>query len=140
MAVGCDQRRAGVEAEVRIAHHQRVVAKPPVVERIGDDHQGAVLDRPGAERDTPRRFLHRHADPRLEPLAVLVHQRDEGHGRAADLRREQGEIVEGPLGLGIQDAVAGQRGQTLGFAGAHHAPPLEWGFNPTPDGPGSRSV
>ena len=76
-----------------------------------------------AERDVSVRLSLVHADGRLEPLAVGVHQADQRDRRAADLRGERGEVVERLLGLGVENLVAPQgfeaRKLVRGGFGAH---------------------
>src|SRR5262245_25541980 len=89
----------------------------------------------GTERDAARRFRNRYPDTRFEPLPILVDKRDERDRRPADLRCEQYDIVEGPLGLGVENAMVVQCHQTSGLArvhltlatldGAHTAPATE---------------
>ena len=117
--VAGDERRAGVEPDARILPHERVVAEPRVIHRIGDDEQARLFDRVRAERHGPRRLADGQADARLEPLAVFVHQGDQGNRRAADLRRQQRQIVERLLGIRVQDAVPPQGSQAAGFVGDH---------------------
>ena len=57
----------------------------------------------------------RQADARLEPLTVGVDQGDERDRRLADVRREQGQVVERLLRLGVQDPVSVQGREPLGF-------------------------
>ena len=59
---------------------------------------------------------------RLEPLAIGVDQRDERHRRAADLRREQREVVERLLGLRIQNAVPRERRESGRLVTRHDVP------------------
>ena len=58
-------------------------------------------------------------DARLEPLAVDVDQADERDRRAADLRSEHRQIVERLFGIGIEDPVSPQRGETTRFVCGH---------------------
>ena len=53
----------------------------------------------------------------FEPLAALVDQTHEGNRRIADLRGEQGQIIVGLLGMGIEDAEAAQAGEALVLVG-----------------------
>ena len=51
MTVGRDQRRAGIEANLRIADDERVLAKAIVMPRVRDDEDLAVLNGVRAEGD-----------------------------------------------------------------------------------------
>jgi hypothetical protein len=117
-----DERRSCVEANARLARDQRVVLEPGVPEGIRYGEHVVLLDRVGTERDAPRRLRDRHADARLEPLAIGVDQCHEGHGRAADLRGEQREIVERLLWLRVQDAVPRERRESGRFVPRHRVP------------------
>ena len=105
VAIARDERRAGIKTDVRVAADQRILAKPLVVERVGHDEDAASPDGVRAERHAARGFGHRHADTRLEPLPVLVDQRDQRDRRTADLRGEQDDVVECLFGLGVEDAI-----------------------------------
>jgi hypothetical protein len=109
VAVRGDQRGAGVEPDVRVSRHLRVVSKAVVVQRVGDDEDVPLLDCVCAKRYGTGGLGDRHADSRLEPLTVLIDERDERHRRAADVGGEQREIVEAAFGLGIEDAILAQR-------------------------------
>ena len=68
-----------------------------------------------AEGDLARRFGLLEVDPRLEPLARAVDQSHQRHGRSADLRREQREVVERSLGGRVEHAVALEGREPLGL-------------------------
>ena len=67
----------------------------------------------GAKGNVARGLLDGHSDLGFEPLAGLVHQRDQRDRRLADLRREQGEIVIGILRGSIEHRVLAQRLEPL---------------------------
>ena len=69
------------------------------------------------ERQVARCFGGLHAHARLEPLAVLVDQRDQRHRRAAKLRGRCGDVVVERLRRGVENVVTVQRGQTVVFVG-----------------------
>ena len=108
---------------MRVGAHQRVVAEARIQQGVGHDEQVGLVDGVGAERDVARRLRHVHPDPRLEPLAVAVDEADERHRGAADLGRQQREIVEALLRFGVEDPVATQRRQTVCLTRAHRCPP-----------------
>ena len=120
MTVARNERRTGIEADVRLAVHDRVFAEAHILESIVDDENPATPDGVRTERHAARRLGNRHPKTRLEPLPILVHERDERNRRAANLRREQDDVVEGLLRLRVEDPVAAQRRQTSGLARVHH--------------------
>lgn len=61
-----------------------------------------------AERLATRRFARFQADARLEPLAVLVHQRDHRNFRVQAARGHRGHGVEHRVWRRIQQAQAAQ--------------------------------
>ena len=63
----------------------------------------------------PGRFGQCRSDAGLEPLPTLIEQRDQGDRRATNLRSETSQVVERRLGWCIQDMVAAQSRQPLGF-------------------------
>ena len=78
--------------------------------RIGDDEDLGLVERVGAEGlDAGRLLRFGEADLGLEPLAVLIDQRDERDGRAANLRGHGGEVVEFLLGRGLSSTAYWRR-------------------------------
>src|SRR5439155_19998015 len=61
---------------------------------IRDDQRRALQDRMCAERLFARRFLHVQPDARLEPLAILVDQREYGNGHAQQAARQPRDLIE----------------------------------------------
>ena len=102
------QRLARVEAEVRVADHERVVREALVAGRVGDDEAGVLAGGDVAERLLARR-LGGQPDVRLAPLPVAVEQRDTHHRDGEELLREPGDPVEPRLRPGVDDPEAGQR-------------------------------
>ena len=94
MPAGAVQRVSGVEADVRLAGHERVVAEPLVLGGVRDDHRLVGQDGVPAEGDGPGRLGRGQAAGGLEPLAVGVHQADVGHRDPQDERQEPGDAVE----------------------------------------------
>ncbi len=111
VAIRRGQRRAGIEADMRIAEHQRVVAKTRVLQRIRYLEDLVAGDGEGAEGDLPRGLADVEADPALEPLAAVVDQRDQRDRRVAHLRGKRCEVIEGAVFGGVEDFVAQQRCQ-----------------------------
>ena len=93
VAFGGDQRRAGVKTDVRVAGDQRIIGEALVARGVGHDEQIRLVNRVAAEGNVARCFSGVEPDPRLEPLALLVHQRNQRDRRTADVRGERGEIV-----------------------------------------------
>ena len=85
---GAGERVAGIEPDVRLAGHERVVAEPLVLGGVGDDHRLVREDGVPAEGDGARGLRRGQAAGGLEPLAVGIHQRDVGH--RAPARRASG--------------------------------------------------
>src|SRR3954468_5793240 len=75
VAFRADERRAGVEANVRITEHQWVGRKTIVDQSIGDHEQVWLSDRVGAKSEVSCRFRNRDSDARFEPLPMLVEER-----------------------------------------------------------------
>jgi len=83
-------------------------------ERIGYDKDIGLHNRSGAKSDVTRGLLGVDAYVRLKPLTVLVDKRDEGDRRLANVRRQQGEVVERLLRVGVEDGVLFE-GSDAGF-------------------------
>ena len=105
MALVCYEGHASVKPNFRVGGHQRVVREPFVSQRIGDDKHVALHDGMGAERDIPGRFRCCQAHLRLEPLAVGVDEAYERDWSSTNVRGQEGEIVECPFGIGIEDLI-----------------------------------
>ena len=111
VAVGGDDRRAGIEADARLAGDQRVVVKARIERRVFDDeHRALGHDRMGAERQVAVGFGRVQTDTSFEPLSIRIEKRDQTDRRAADLRREQHDVVIEQLGQGVEHTQLAQRG------------------------------
>ncbi|MNV63861.1 hypothetical protein D3C71_1564790 [compost metagenome] len=88
------QGRACVELDMGIAGHQRVVGKTFILRGVGHDHDVVLQDGMATKRDVARGFAGLHAHARLEPLAVVIDQRQQGHGHVELLRRERRQPVK----------------------------------------------
>jgi hypothetical protein len=75
------------------------------------------LNTVAAEGDVPRCLCNSDPHLTLEPLPMSVHERDERDGRAADVRRQGGQVIEFLFRGGIEDLIAFQRGQPLALIG-----------------------
>ncbi len=117
VAVRRGQRRPGIEADVRVAGDQRVITKPRIPLCILDFEEALAFDGIGAERQLSWGFADIEAEAALEPLAMVVDQRDQRDGGAADIGSQLGEIVEGRLVRRVENLVAQQRGESGQLAG-----------------------
>ena len=115
--LGRDQRRAGIEPQVRVAQHQRVVRRARVGVGVADLEIAVGQDRMAADRFLDPRLPGAHPGFRLEELSVGVHQADHGHRHAADRRRQLDDVVEHLFALGVQNVVFRERGKPFGLAG-----------------------
>ena len=113
VAVGGAQRGARVEADVRVAKHQRVVGEARVRPGVGHDQQVQLQDGVRAERLLARQLRGLQPDLRLEPLPVLVEEAHQRDGRPADRGRDAGQGVEVPLRRRVQDVRRADRLQPL---------------------------
>lgn len=113
--VGGDERGTGVEADPRPAGDERVVGEPPVGGGVGHHQQVGLGDGVGAEGDVAGGLGGVEAVPRLEPLAAVVDQADEGDGRVAHGRGQAGQVVELGFGRGVEEGVLAEGGQPVGF-------------------------
>lgn len=73
-----------------------------------DQHLVRLGESTGADRAVEVGLAGREIDPRLEPLPVAAHEADEGHRDLAELAGQSDDVVEAPLGQGIEDRVARQ--------------------------------
>ena len=112
-ALGRLQAGAGIEAQMRAALHEGVVAGALVERQVGDDRQAGLAQGMGADRLAERRFGQADAEARLEPLPVFGHETDERDRRLADLARELDDVVIARLGRGIENAVTVEHRQTV---------------------------
>ena len=120
MAFVRDEGDAGVKADVGLTHHRRVGGKNGVPGRVFH-HGGLVRVAQGvvAKRHGARRFAHGHAHGGLEPLPLGIQKIHHCHGRAAQPRRQHGQLVERIFVLSVQDCVLRQRPQPGGIGGVH---------------------
>src|SRR5690606_27907957 len=88
------QRHGGVEAYVRIVCDQRVVLEAKVLLRIADLEEALAIDGMGAEGNFAWGLVDLQPQAALEPLTMVVDQRDQCDGRIADMCRQMSEIVE----------------------------------------------
>ena len=119
------QRLAGVEADVRRTLDEGTLGETRVRGRILDDQHLALRHGVGADRMGAGRLLDVQAAARLEPLALVVHQRDERDGHAEGHRGQACKTVEAGLRPGIQQVERGQGREARSFRdrrGHQHGP------------------
>lgn len=127
VALGRDEGRARVEADVGIGGHERVAGEALVRQGVRHHEDVVLEDGVGAERNVSRGLARGEPHLRLEPLAILVDQGDEGDWRGADLGREARQVVEGLFSLRVEDLVGAEGLQPLALVrgkGCLHEPPL----------------
>ena len=62
-------------------------------------------------RGFPRHFRQCHPNSALEPKPLVRPRADDGHGHAANVRGQLGEVVEDGFGQRVENVVAAQRGR-----------------------------
>lgn len=107
------QRRAGVEADADVTGDKRVRRKAIVLRRIVHDHRIVAMDRVRAERDRARRLRRCQTDLRLEPLPVLIDQRNKRDRRAKYFACIAHDRVELHLVGRVKDTIPPQRRQAV---------------------------
>ena len=112
-ASGNEQREARVEADARTSRHQRIVGEPRILECVRHNQHLARGYGVSTERDLPRGLPELQSMDRLEPLAISVHEADEGHGHAQNCSRKARETIEALLLGRIEDAQAMKSRQPL---------------------------
>jgi hypothetical protein len=117
LAFGRHQRRAGVEAKVRLAGHQRVRREARILRRVRHDEHARLEEGVLGEGARANHLADRQSDLRLEPLALVVGDRDQRDGSVADVRRQRCQVVERLLREGVEQAVLPQRFQAPSFVG-----------------------
>ncbi len=129
VAFGRTQRRARIEADERVAHHERVVVEAHVFFRVAHLHDALAEDGVAAERGVAAGVRAAEADGRLEPLPLRVDERDERHRHVEEPGGETGEAVESCLRGRVEHREPPQRleplrfisGNRWGLHGAQHA-------------------
>ena len=119
------QRSAGVEADARFAGHQWIVGKPFILHRVGHHEQILLENGVPAKRIIPWRLVDGHTELGLEPLPVLIDERDEGDGSLADMGGQRGQVVQRAFRERVEQIIAAQRLKTKcfirGARGGFHA-------------------
>ena len=94
MALAAAQDRAGVKMQLLIASDKRIVSGSRVCLRVADFEVIVLQDGMGTDGLFHRRRVGPEADVRLEPLPVLVHERDQGDRHLANPGGQTHDIVE----------------------------------------------
>ena len=113
----CQQRHAGVKADLRIAGHKGVPGKTRVRLRVGHDKQVRLRNGVRGKGGVAMRLWQVQPDPRLEPVALFVHQTHQRDWGVAGLRREPRQIVEGLFRRRVEDVIGAQRLEPIDFVG-----------------------
>ena len=100
VSAGRDQGDARVEADARLARHQRVVGETGVGVGVGDDEEIRLENGVGAEGRMARGFGDGEAETGLEPLPVGGNQGNGGRGRTADVCGEAHDFIAADVTIG----------------------------------------
>ena len=117
VAIGGDQRGAGVKADLGVGSDEGAIGKTLVPERIGHNEQVILVDGVGAEGDISQGFANTGADFGLEPLPFFIHEADESDRGLTDPGSQLGEIIKNLLGDGIEDLVLPKDFEPFGLVG-----------------------
>ena len=101
---------------MRVTRDQRVVCEAWVQRRVGDDEQAGLQDGMRADRAVDRRLAHAKPDFRLEPLAAVIDEVDDGNRRPADRGSDLDDFIEIGLARRVENAVVPQGGQAILFS------------------------
>ncbi len=114
-----DQRRSGIEAQMRRVLDQRVPAKPLVLRKVADDEHLIGLNDLCAETDFPRHLCCIEAAIGLEPDASLADERHEGDRYVEERFRGAADGIEVGLCGGIDDPKVMERVKPCVFIAGH---------------------
>lgn len=118
VAIGCYQRRAGVEADVRLLGHEGIVDETLVAAGIVDFHHVVAMENGvRAEGNFPRRSREAGPDFRFEPLTRFVHERNQRDRSLADRGGDQGEVVERLFWRRVEHVESAKRFKPVGLFG-----------------------
>ena len=113
--IGRYQRCAGVEADIRGAGDERVIAEQRVLGGVGDDIGIVAFDGMVAEGMFTLRLRGVQPITRFKPLAVAVDQRNDLDRRTEQLGGHLHNLIELLFRSGIQDLVFGEFTEARGF-------------------------
>ena len=117
VALAVLQRPPCVEANPRLACHQGVVGESVVLRRIFDDKNLIAENGMATERHIAQRVALRQTQTALEPLSVVVHQRDQDDGGLKNQPGRSRHAVQRPLVRGVQQVHAAQGVEAFYFIG-----------------------
>ena len=109
------QRTGRVEAEARLADHQRMVAETRIGLRVADDLRFVVEDRVRGQRALARNLAQRQSLHGLQPFAITVDQADRRDRQSEQAHGQAGDALETLLAWRIEQVQRAQRVQALGF-------------------------
>ncbi len=112
-AIGRGQRIAGVKADARCRLDERIVRKARVQPRVTHDQRIARFDDMPTKRNRARRLGRVQAEARFEPLALEVHQRDQGDRHVQQLCHQGRQRVQARVGRRVEDRIRLQRSQAF---------------------------
>jgi len=107
------QQCAGIEADMRSARHQRIVAESSIPGRIKHYEDIVAADRVRAERDLPGGLADVQTDAGSENLPLRLDKRDERDWHLEYVRGELHEALEPRLGERVVNAVFAHRRKAL---------------------------
>jgi hypothetical protein len=111
------QRLTGIEPNLRIAGHQRIVRESLVRPSVFHHERlvGLGDDRMRAEREVSRRLPDLEPESRFEPLSIAVDDRYQGNRCIEDGRCQRGQPVIAFFCLCVENAQASHRFQSMLF-------------------------
>jgi hypothetical protein len=118
--LGAD-RHAGIETDVGPAGDERIGGEAIVARGIGDQEDVVLRNGMGAEGIFARRLRGIDSVARLEPLAMIVDQRDQRRLGPQKLAGERDDLVKLAVGRRVENLEAGERRQALELYAVNHA-------------------
>ena len=112
-ALGRRQQGARIEAQMRIAENEWIVAEAIVERGVRDLEQAGLQNGVRADRTVQRRLADPKPDFGLEPLPATVDQINDRNRRLANRRRDFDDLVEIGFPGRVEDAVTPQSGKAV---------------------------
>jgi hypothetical protein len=113
LSVRRHERRSRIEADVRVAGDERIVDEAFINVSVRHDEQTSLKNAVPAEGDVAWCLLRGHSHPRLEPLALLIDERDQRHRGLAEVRHQGGQLIELRFRVRVEPVVLSERHQAL---------------------------